>query len=234
MFKHHEIIKESDVTIKTDLEATIAEAILSIKLHRKELESYIQVHPEFERSFEPVRVPPEAPEIIRLMADETEKCNVGPMASVAGALADLGVKKMLELGSKVAVIENGGEIMIQTDRFINIGVLAGDAALSGKIGFRILPQDCPCGIGTSSGTVGHAFSFGVADAAVVFAGNATMGDAAATAVANVVKGDDIELSIQKGLEVAETIEGVRGAYILRDDKAGTVGKLPQFIKIKEE
>ncbi|MHA1146049.1 MAG: UPF0280 family protein [Candidatus Helarchaeota archaeon] len=231
MLTHHEVIKESDITIKTDSQEAIRVAVDAIKFHRRELENYISKNPHYESSFDPVHVDADAPEIVKIMAIESEKCNVGPMAGVAGALADLGVAKMLRVGATIAVIENGGEIALQTNSTINVAVLAGKATLSGKVGFRITPKDCPCGIGTSSGTVGHAFSFGVADAAVVFAENATLGDAAATAVCNAVQGEDVELSIQKGLEVAETIKGVRGAYILRDDKAGTVGMLPKFIKI---
>ncbi|MFX1479876.1 MAG: hypothetical protein ACFFCI_17295, partial [Promethearchaeota archaeon] len=85
---------------------------------------------------------------------------------------------------------------------------------------------------TSSATVGHAISLGQADAVTVFANTATLADAAATRVANLVKGTDIEASIKKGLDIVDDLDGVRGAFISRKDKVGHSGKLPKFIKIE--
>ncbi|MHA1578958.1 MAG: UPF0280 family protein [Candidatus Freyarchaeota archaeon] len=136
--------------------------------------------------------------------------------------------------AKVAVVENGGEISANSNTPINVGLLAGDSSLSGKIGFRLKAKDFPIGIGTSSGTVGHAISFGEADAATIIADNAALADAAATAVGNAVQGEDFEKSVQKGLETAETIRGVRGSLIIRGEYAGIVGKLPQLVRIEGE
>ncbi len=232
LYSEHTIIKESDIFIKSDLKLAIDKAIESIKKNRKILERYIKKHPDFKSSFKPIKINKDAPLIIRMMALAAEKSEVGPMAAVAGALADLGLDDMRKIEAKVCVIENGGEISAYSNIQIDVGIYAGESILSEKIGFRLNPKDFPIGIGTSSGTVGHAFSFGVADAAIAIADNATLADAAATAIGNEVRGKDREKSIQNGLEVAETIEGVRGAFIILGDKAGTVGKLPQFIKIK--
>ncbi len=230
-FQHREVIKESDLFIKTDKRKAIKAAILSIKYHRHQLEQYIVDHPVFLTTLEPIKIEKDAPEVVALMAEGGEIAGVGPMAAVAGALADLGVKQMIKLDAKVAIIEDGGEIAGISNVPINVGIFAGTSPLSGKIGFRFERDDFPIGLGTSSGTVGHALSFGEADAATVLAKTATLGDAAATAVCNEVKGSDYEKSVQKGLERAETIEGVRGAFIIRGKFAGIVGKLPQLLKI---
>jgi ApbE superfamily uncharacterized protein (UPF0280 family) len=229
--QHREVIKESDIFFKTDKKKTIKAAIYIIRYHRSQLEEYIRRHPQFLKALEPIQIEKDPPQIIALMAQAGEIAGVGPMAAVAGALADLGVNKMVELGAKVAIIENGGEIAGVSNRAINIGIFAGNSPLSGKVGFRFEQGDFPIGLGTSSGTVGHALSFGEADAATILAENAALGDAAATAVANEVKGNDHEKSVQNGLERAETIEGVRGALIIRGKFAGIVGKLPQLLKI---
>lgn len=155
------------------------------------------------------------------------------MAAVAGALADLAVDAML-VTARVAVMENGGEISAESNTPIIVGLLAGGSSLSGKIGFRLKVEDFPIGVGTSSGTVGHAVSFGEADAATIIADNAALADAAATAVGNAVQGDDFEKSVQKGLEIAETIRGVRGSFIIRGEYAGIVGKLPELVRIEGE
>ncbi|HLN89037.1 MAG TPA: hypothetical protein VK253_03130, partial [Candidatus Binatia bacterium] len=53
---------------------------------------------------------PEKPLVAKLMAIAAEKAGVGPMAAVAGAIADLAVEDMKLVGCEVAVVEDGGEI----------------------------------------------------------------------------------------------------------------------------
>jgi ApbE superfamily uncharacterized protein (UPF0280 family) len=231
LLEHREVIKESDIFIKTDKAKAIRAAILIIKYHRKQLEDYIAKHPDFLTTLIPIKIEEDAPEVVKLMAEAAEITDVGPMAAVAGALADLGVKQMVKIGAKVAILEDGGEIAGISNIPINVGIYAGYSPLSGKIGFRLDLDDFPIGIATSSGTVGHALSFGEADAATIITNNATLADAAATAVCNEVKGLDFEKSVQTGLERAESIDGVRAALIIRGKFAGMVGKLPQLLKI---
>ena len=160
------------------------------------------------------------------------------MAAVAGALADLMLESMKSkeddnfIPAKIALVENGGEIAIDSEDSLNIALYAGVNQLNLNLGFMIQKKDCPIGIGTSSATIGHAISLGEADAVTIFAQNATLADAAATRIANLVKGDDIEKSIKKGLDAVDDIDGVMGAFISREDKVGQTGKIPQLIKIK--
>lgn len=225
-------IKQSKLTIETDHPPSVKVAINSVKKNREELEAYILKNPEFLTSFEPLKIR-DAPEIVQKMANASLEAGVGPMTAVAGALADLAVDAML-VTAKVAVVENGGEISANSNTSIIVGLWAGYSSLSGKIGFRLKPQDFPIGIGTSSGTVSHAISFGEADAATIIADNAALADAAATAVGNAVQGDDFEKSVQRGLETAESIRGVRSSLIIRGEYAGLVGKLPELVRIEGE
>ncbi len=224
-------LKESKLVILTDSYEAVKEAVKSLKRNRELLEEYIRRKPLFLHSLEPVKVGDEAPEVARRMAEAALKAGVGPMAAVAGALADLAVEDMLSK-TRVAVVENGGEISANSERPVTVGILAGKSSLSGKLAFQLSRGDMPLGIGTSSGTVGHALSFGLADAATIVAEDATIADAAATAVGNAVRGGDAERAVQAGLEVAESIEGVRGALIIMGEYAGMVGKLPKIIKVK--
>jgi len=136
------------------------------------------------------------------------------------------------LHCKVALIENGGEIAIDSEEPITVGLYAGNNPLNLNLGFLIQKEDCPIGIGTSSATIGHAISLGQADAVTIFAENAALADAAATKIGNLVKDNDIEKSIKLGLDNIEDIEGVIGGFISRENKVGQVGKLPQLIKIE--
>jgi ApbE superfamily uncharacterized protein (UPF0280 family) len=163
------------------------------------------------------------------MAEAAEKANVGPMAAVAGVLADLAVEDMIADGCKVAVVENGGEVAAVSNRPIDVALAAGDTPLSKRFGFRL--EEFPIGIATSSGRFSHALSFGDADAATVFCRNAGLADAVATAVGNVVKGADYRKAIQRGIDKALSIKEVEGVLILYQGMVGTGGKIPQLIKV---
>jgi ApbE superfamily uncharacterized protein (UPF0280 family) len=223
-FRH----KESNCTIISDEESAIEKAKSSIEHHRRLLEEYIKEHPQFLHSFEPVAVN-KGPKVVMLMAVASAKAGVGPMAAVAGVLADLAVEEMLGDGCKVAVVENGGEVFAVSDQPVDIGFAAGDEPLSREMGFRL--KEFPLGVATSSGRFSHAFSFGDADAVTVFAVDAGVADAAATAVANLIKGDDVRGVIRQGIDKALNIDGVKGVFILYRGVVGKAGQVPELIKV---
>lgn len=220
--------KETKCTIMTDIEVAREAAISSIKYHRKQLEKYIQDNPKFLYSLRPVHVS-KGPIIAKLMAEAAKKANVGPMAAVAGVLADLAVKDMVLKGAKVAVVENGGEAYAISNRSIDIALLAGDSSLSKRVGFRL--KSFPMGVATSSGLFSHALSFGEAEAVTVFASNAGLADAVATAAGNLVKGDKCYEAIQQGINKALSIKGVRGVFIIYRNMVGKAGQIPKTIKL---
>jgi ApbE superfamily uncharacterized protein (UPF0280 family) len=228
LFKESFQLKETQCTIIADKQQAIKTAIDSIKRNRKALEDYAKNNPKFLYTLTPVPVPVK-PLVARLMAKAAEKANVGPMAAVAGVLADLAIKDMLADGCRVAVVEDGGEVSAASDRPVDVALAAGDAPLSKRFGFRL--TDFPVGVATSSGRFSHALSFGDAEAATVFCGNAGLADAAATAVGNVVKGEDHNVAIERGIEVAKSIRGVEGVLVLYRGCVGTWGKIPQLIKV---
>ena len=221
-------LKESNCTIISDKEGAIEKAISSIKYHRKQLEKYIKEHPRFFYSLEPVPVD-NGPKVVMLMAEASEKADVGPMAAVAGVLADLAVEAMLNAGCKVAVVENGGEVSAVSNQPIDIALAAGDAALSKEMGFRL--KEFPLGVATSSGLFSHALSFGEAEAVTLFAVDAGVADAAATAVANLIKVDDVQGVIRLGIDRALGIDGVKGVFILYRGVVGKAGQVPELIKV---
>ena len=221
-------LKETSCTILTDREYYFKVAEASIRKHRSELEEYIKIFPEFKFSLAPFKVK-DAPESVTRMANAGSRAGVGPLAAVAGVIADLAVEDMVAAGAKVAVIEDGGEAYLISDRPIDIALKAGESELSKRVGFRF--TEFPVGVATSSGLYSHALSFGVAEAATVFAKNSGIADAAATAVGNVILGDDVDGVIQKGINVGLVIEGVHGIFIFYKGKVGMGGKLPEIIGV---
>lgn len=212
--------KESDLLIFTDTDLSSL-ALESLFKHRKEIEAYIESDPAFQSALKPHKVNYKAPPIIKAMAEYSKKANVGPMAAVAGAIAEF-VGKDLAKHSANVIIENGGDIYLKTASLRKIGVFAGASPLSEKIAIIIDPKDSPLGICTSAGTVGPSKSFGKADAVAVLARSTLLADAAATAIGNVVLSKE---TIENGLKLAEKIKDILGVLIIKDDQMGVRGKI---------
>ena len=103
-----------------------------------------------------------------------------------------------------------------------MGIYTGKPPYSGKIALRIEPEETPAGVCTSSGTVGHSLSFGRADAAIVISPSTALADAAATAIGNLVTDDDC---LERGIEFAKGIEGIRGVAIIKGDRMALWGHI---------
>jgi ApbE superfamily uncharacterized protein (UPF0280 family) len=226
--------RETNLVIKCDDEQAIDAAIGASLQARREIERVIIAHPEFRWSLEPLRLKGEHPKVIELMLKAAEIADVGPFAAVAGSISQIAAGAAHETGARNVLVENGGDIAIIGDREFRIGVHAGEAKSSGKIGFLIRSVELPIGICTSSGTVGHSISFGQADAVAVVAREASTADAAATSIANAVKGGDVGSSIERGLARAHEIQEIRGCLIARGGHIGTWGKLPELIRVAPE
>lgn len=229
LYKESFTLKEAQCTIISDQKKAIQAAIESIKSNREELEIYVKANPKFLHTLTPIPAP-EQPLVAKMMAEAAEKAGVGPMAAVAGAIADLAVNDMILTGCKVAVVEDGGEISAQSNVPVDVAVAAGEEPLSKRFGFRL--EEFPIGVATSSGRFSHALSFGDAEAATVFCKDATLADAAATAVGNVVKGNDVQVAIESGISRGLSIAGVEGVMIIYKGQVGTAGKIPQIIRVK--
>ncbi|PIU12564.1 MAG: UPF0280 family protein [Hadesarchaea archaeon CG08_land_8_20_14_0_20_51_8] len=222
-------LKETNLLIKCDEERGIDAAIEASLRARGEIERFIRLHPEFRWSLEPLKLNGSHPKVIELMLRAGELAEVGPFAAVAGAISQVAAEATLTADAKNVLIENGGDIAIMGNQDFRIGVFAGDAKGSGKIGFHIQAGELPIGICTSSGTIGHSISFGDADAVVAIAREASVADAAATSIANAVKGEEVKSSIGFGLDRAKHIPEILGCLIVREDQIGTWGKLPELI-----
>ena len=212
------VVKETDLYIRA-LKNLSAEAVASINEVRGPLERYILEHPIFLHSLEPLPIEKDAPEIVQRMAQAARLADVGPMAAVAGAVAEMVGERLLKWSTEV-IVENGGDIFLKVGSKRIIGIYAGDSAFTGKLAIEVEPGRTPLGVCTSSGKVGPSLSLGLADAAVVLAPSAALADAAATAVGNRVRSaDDIEAALESG----QSIRGVTGIVIIFGDRVGAWG-----------
>jgi len=214
------VVEETDLHIRavTDLHR---KALKSALKHRGAIKKYIQQHPSFLTSLEPLTTDDDAPRIIKSMLESARKVGVGPMAAVAGAIAEFVGYDLLAFSPEI-IVENGGDIFLKSTGTRQAGIYAGSSPLSGKIGLEINGTDTPLGICTSSGTVGHSLSHGKADAVVVLSQSAILADAAATAIGNIVTDSD---TITSGIEFARSITELTGVIIIKDTNIGIWGEV---------
>jgi ApbE superfamily uncharacterized protein (UPF0280 family) len=214
------VVRETDLYISA--QSNLKEiAVKTIKKHRQPLEKYIVSHPLFLHSLEPYAVEDDAPAIVKNMSNAARIAGVGPMAAVAGAIAEAVGRDLLTHSSEV-IVENGGDIFVKSFKKRLIGIYAGNSPFTGKIALEIEAEDTPLGICTSSGTVGPSLSLGVADAVITLAPSAALADAAATAIGNrIMAAADIDSEIEQG----DNKYGLIGLVIIKDDRIGLWGKV---------
>jgi len=213
-------VEETDLYIAAD-KNLYREAMGAVFKYRRDIEIYIEENPLFETSLAPIDVSITAPLIVKEMALAAREVDVGPMAAIAGAIAEFVGKDLLEY-SKEMIVENGGDIFLKTAKPRRIGIHAGKSPLSEKLVIVISPSQTPLGVCTSAGTVGHSLSFGRADAVVVLSKNTCLADAAATAIGNKVQGVE---DIEEGLSFARGIKDILGVLIIKDNKMGVWGEI---------
>ncbi|MBN2831471.1 MAG: UPF0280 family protein [Candidatus Omnitrophica bacterium] len=205
------IAKETDIRVTTDKAVDKAFIEERIRLYRWDIERYIERDHRFLTALRPLPVEPNAPLIIKDMANQSKEANVGPMATVAGSICEFLGRDLLKKGYKDVVIENGGDIFLKTRKVRLIGIYSGRSKLWDNLCLKIKPKETPLGICTSSGTIGHSLSFGQADSVVILSKSASLADAVATATCNRI---NFKQDLQKALDFARRIKGVLGIVII--------------------
>ena len=219
-FTHHEAV----LSICCDKFDVVAAEIVR---QRRILEEYIVRDPEFKSTLEPIDLRADAPEVARRMAWAARRAGVGPMAAVAGAMAQLAAEAALAAGAEEAIVDNGGDIYLKAVEPVLVALGTGTAKLADRLAFSVQPHETPISICSSSGKMGHSMSFGLCDLATIVAKDAALADAAATQAGNLVKTVD---DVDAALEHIMGIEGVDGVMLVKDDRVGLAGHLPRLVR----
>ena len=222
LYSLHVVAKETDLQIFTSklLKADFVEE--RIRAYRWDIENYINKDHRFLTALKPIPVEINASPIVKDMAQQAKMANVGPMSTVAGAIAEFLGKDLLKAGYTDVIIENGGDIFLKTRRTRKVGVYVGRSKLWNKLQLEIKPKDTPLGICTSSGTLGHSLSFGCSDSVVILSKSTSLADAVATATANRINSKE---DLQRALDFARSVKGVLGVVIILKNNLITWGKV---------
>ena len=223
MIREHFQYRTTITTILAEEKAHIEAAKTAMVHARSELEREILRDPFFGSTYEPYPTSVSSP-VAQRMASASKPAGVGPMAAVAGTIAWCGVEAMQAAGAVFAVIDNGGDIALIADHEVTIGIHAGSSPFSGRLAFRVAPQDTILGICTSSATVGPSVSLGTADAVTVLSRNVSLADAWATSLCN-----DFTTCSDDFFQ-ARDLTGVCGICAIAGDTLCRWGTLPQIVQ----
>lgn len=217
----HVQVRETDLHLFADRDVTDP-ARARVLHHRTLLEEYICRNPDFLHALSPLAVDPLAPPIAKRMLQAAAKAGVGPMAAVAGAVAECVGRDLLAQGVAQVIVENGGDIFLSCSTSARVSIFAGESPLSGKLALSVREDQMPIGVCTSSATVGHSLSFGRADAVTVIGADCALADAVATRLGNRVS---VPGDIEPALTIGRAITGVSGIVIIVGKVMGAWGDL---------
>jgi ApbE superfamily uncharacterized protein (UPF0280 family) len=228
MFVHSKVeIGETAATVACEREF-LGPAVEAIKAARTRVERQIRRDPFFLATMEPFRYDDEADRTVRRMCDAAEKAGVGPMAAVAGAIAQEALEAMIAAGCTHGWVDNGGDIALLLEEPATVEVFCEPGAKE-AFGFELAPSASVLGICSSSGRIGHSISLGDADVAVAFADDAVLADALATAIGNLVVDQE---SMRSCFDPFKSVKGFRGGLAARDGDVAMWGDLPKLVEVE--
>ena len=214
------VVEQSNLLVLCD-EPLEHDALRSLTLARKEVERAIRARPSFATSLVPLDAAADDAPLVRAMCDSARAWNVGPMAAVAGAIAERVARDLLEHCNTV-MVENGGDIFARANDPVHFGLYTGARSpFSDRLAFTV-NASAGVAVCTSSGTVGPSLSFGHADAVVAIGASAAWADAAATSIANRIQApQDVDRVVESERERGELL----GLIACCGDRLGAWGNV---------
>lgn len=218
------VVEESDLNVVAQLDLARPISLYVTQL-RGEIKAWTRLHPEFRTSLVPLdlrELPDTAPEVVRRMTQGAALAGVGPFAAVAGVIAQM-TAQYFSAQSPNIIIENGGDIYICSTIDRVVGMLP-EPESGSLIGVKVAACDCPVSLCASSAHIGHSLSFGQGDIAVVRAKDASLADAAATALCNRLRQAS---DVDKALHWAENMapKGLEGVFLQCAGRMGLWGNM---------
>ncbi len=215
------VIEETDLWVAARQDLSDPMADLARRL-RGQIRSYAAVHPEFLTALVPLKTSDKAPEIVQRMCRAGAITGVGPMAAVAGTVAQMVAEEFRGVSPDL-LVENGGDTYLFSTRDRHIGILSVPEE-DMRLCVPVRADEFPCSFCASSATIGHSLSFGKADLVVTRSQDASLADAAATALANAMTGAEAMDSV---LERAAGWKkyGLDGVFTQCEGRVGVWGKM---------
>ena len=216
---------ETAVTIAADSKH-IPRAIEAIARARAAVERQISTDPFFLTTFEPYDPSRATSSVTKRMCEASSTAGVGPMATVAGTMAQEALEAMVADGCEHGWVDNGGDIALFLARETTVEVFHGTGEAFGLV---FEPSDDLIGVCSSSSTLGHSISLGAADVAVAIADSAPLADALATAICNRVRTRE---DLTTCLDEFRAVEGFRGGLVVLGEETAFAGRVPRMVEVE--
>lgn len=220
-------IDETAATVAAEREF-LASAVDAIKSARSQIERQIRHDRFFLTTLEPYTPEGSTANVVSRMCVASEAAGVGPMATVAGVIAQEAVEAMVSKGCRHGWVDNGGDIAMILEKPATMEVFS-DPGSKNAFALELEPTEGIIGICTSSGTLGHSISFGNADIAMAIADDAVLADALATAIGNAVTDRE---SLKGCFDRFKNIDGFRAGLAKIEGGISTYGKLPKIVEVE--
>jgi hypothetical protein len=220
-------LDETAATIAANREY-IAAAVGAIKSARTEIVRKIRKDDFFLTTLEPYEPLADDAPVIRQMCHASALAGVGPMATVAGIIAQSALDAMVAQGCPHCWVDNGGDVALRISEQVTVEVF-NEPGANNAFAFELQPSENPVGICTSSGMLGHSISFGNADVAVAVAESAQLADAVATALGNRVKD---AASLRSCFDPFIGIKGFIGGLAMFQGATAMHGSLPRLVEVE--
>lgn len=231
MTRTHFEVKETALTVICD--DRYLRAVRDAVYEARELiESRIAENPFFGITYDPVPPKESDDPITRGMCQASVSAGVGPMAAVAGAVAEHAVRAAVGAGCTHIIIDNGGDICLRTSEPVRIGIHSAEPGFS-DLAYLVPPTQGPYGICSSSGKVGPSVSFGSGGVCTVFSPSAVLADACATALGNMVGGCGEE-EMSSAAESIASVAGVDGCSAIGGGRMAMCGRVPEIVGCGED
>ena len=215
------VVEESDLRVvaQRDLSLEVAQFLSEI---RGTLKNYIFLHPDFRNSLVPLPLDPDAPPLAAAMLHAAKACQVGPMAAVAGAVAQAVADRFASLSPDI-LVENGGDLFMHSTRQRLVALLT-QPIQGARLALKLHAKEFPAALCGSSATIGHSLSFGAADLVTVKAKSGALADAAATTLGNLAtSAKALPRVLERAQELASV--GVLGVFVQVEGKVGVWGDM---------
>lgn len=220
-------IEETAATIAAEREY-LASAVDAIKAARREIERKIRKDDFFLTTLEPYEPSEDDGRVVRRMCDAAREAGVGPMATVAGTIAQEALDAMISGGCTHCWVDNGGDVALRITSPVTMEVFH-EPGSETAFALELEPVDKVFGVCTSSGTLGHSISFGNSDVALAIADSAPLADALATAIGNRVT--DVT-SLRTCFDPFRSVKGFTAGLVMVNGAVSMHGRLPRLVEVE--
>ena len=180
----------------------------------EQLQAYSLQHPEFRNSKGPLRVPTQAPDVVKEMVASAAEAGVGPIFAFRGAITDQ-VGRILSRSASEVTVECGGELFLQHRKRTKLEV---DRPGGSTVAVMVEPDED--GVGVATTTDGGRGP--VPDGLAVVATTCMVAACAAAGVRALLPKEE---GLRSALRYLERIPDVRGGIVVRGDQIGVAGDL---------